>query len=109
VEYVQIAHITDLEINSMIKVQAGKKEILLVNVADTYYALNNRCPHMGGSLADGQLAGTVVTCPRHGTQIDVRNGSIVQDARLLFIKMKVSDAVCYPVRIEGDLILVGLE
>lgn len=28
------------------------KTILLVNLGGTIYALNNRCPHMGGALSD---------------------------------------------------------
>lgn len=93
----------------MLKVKSGQRDILLVNAGNTFYALNNRCPHMGGSLADGRLEGTAVTCPRHGSSFDVRTGKVLQDPHLLFIKMKVSDTIVYPIRIEGEKVLVGLD
>jgi 3-phenylpropionate/trans-cinnamate dioxygenase ferredoxin subunit len=33
---------------------------------------------MGGDLSRGTLEGTVVTCPRHGSQFDVRDGHVVR-------------------------------
>jgi len=39
----------------------------LVAVADV-------CPHAGARLSDGELDGSVVTCPRHGSQFDVGSG-----------------------------------
>jgi nitrite reductase (NADH) small subunit len=37
-------------------------------------AINNRCPHAGGSLGDGIFDGTTVNCPRHGFRVDVWRG-----------------------------------
>lgn len=107
-EYFEVARITDLQADTMIKVRHDKCEILLAFVGGAYYALNNRCPHMGGSLADGRLEGTTVTCPRHGSSFDIRTGQVLQDPRLLFIKMRVSEAESLPVRIDGEKILVGI-
>ncbi len=106
-EYLVAAKISDLQPNTMLKVHLNGKDVLLVNCEGAFYALNNRCPHMGGSLANGKLEGHTVTCPRHGTQIDVRNGSVLSNARILFISMNVDDAEIFPIRIEGDNILVG--
>jgi nitrite reductase/ring-hydroxylating ferredoxin subunit len=38
-------------------------------------AIQDRCPHAGGVLSDGELAGTVLTCPLHGSQFDVVTGA----------------------------------
>lgn len=107
-EYVYVAEITDLQTDTMIKVHAGDAEILIANIDGAYYALDNRCPHMSGSLADGRLEGSVVVCPRHGASFDVRTGKAVRDPRLMFIRMKVNDARVLPVRIDGTRILVGI-
>jgi len=53
---------------------ADGREIAVFNVADTYYAIDNRCPHQGGALGKGPLEGTVVTCPLHRFKIDLRDG-----------------------------------
>ncbi len=84
------------------------KTVLLANVDGAFYALNNKCPHMGGSLADGTLEGTTITCPRHGAKYDVRTGKNLGNAKIAFVQMKVGDAEALPVKIEGKDILVEL-
>ncbi|MBE0600803.1 MAG: Rieske 2Fe-2S domain-containing protein [Firmicutes bacterium] len=83
--------------------------LLVTNIDGEYFAINNRCPHMGGSLYDGILEDETVTCPRHRTVFHVKTGAVVQGGNIAFIRLKVADAKAYPVRIEGDDILVGLE
>ena len=55
-----------------------KGEVLVARVGDKYYVADNRCPHMGGRLSQGKLAGTVVTCPLHGSQFDLKDGKVVR-------------------------------
>ncbi len=38
------------------------------------YALEDRCPHMGGPLSQGIVHGTSVTCPLHNWVIDLTSG-----------------------------------
>jgi len=52
----------------------GREEILVANVGGTLFAMDNICPHSGGSLADGYLEGTLVTCPFHMWEFDVATG-----------------------------------
>ncbi len=52
----------------------GRGEILVANVDDHLYAMDNICSHSGGSLADGYLEGTIVICPLHGWEYDVTSG-----------------------------------
>jgi nitrite reductase (NADH) small subunit len=53
---------------------AGDRIVALFRVANEFYALDGMCPHQGGPLGQGRLAGCVVTCPWHGWQYDVRSG-----------------------------------
>ena len=46
--------------------------IAIANVGGTYYAFDDTCTHQQCSLADGDLAGTTVTCMCHGAEFDVR-------------------------------------
>jgi nitrite reductase/ring-hydroxylating ferredoxin subunit len=41
-------------------------------------AVADTCPHAGAALSEGELDGCVVTCPRHGSQFDVRTGERVR-------------------------------
>ena len=106
--YVRVADTTEVPVNTMIIVVAGGKEILLSNVDGSYYAIANKCTHLGGSLGKGVLEGGIVTCPRHGAQFDVRTGSAVGEAKILFIKTEVKDEESYQVKVEGADILVEI-
>jgi len=82
--------------------------ILLANVGGAIYALDNKCPHLGGDLSAGVLDGTMVTCPRHGAKFDVRTGENLGNAKIAFIKMNVGNAKSFSVKTEGNDILVDL-
>jgi nitrite reductase (NADH) small subunit len=48
--------------------------ISVYRVDDDYYAIDDRCPHKGVSLAKGTVHEAVVTCPAHHFTVDVRTG-----------------------------------
>lgn len=50
------------------------KSIALFNVDDTLYAIDDSCPHAGGSLVVGKLDGRMVQCPAHGLKFDLATG-----------------------------------
>ena len=50
-------------------------EIAVFRTADDHvFALENRCPHKGGPLADGIVHGRKVACPLHNWVIDLESG-----------------------------------
>lgn len=50
------------------------RAIALFNVDGTFYAIDDVCTHDGGPLAEGDLQGCEIQCPRHGARFDVRTG-----------------------------------
>jgi nitrite reductase/ring-hydroxylating ferredoxin subunit len=95
------------------KVVVDGHEILLARVGESYYAVSNRCPHMGGNLAAGTLEGTVITCPLHGSRFDITDGSVVRWLKgkgvitAIGKALKSPDSLTrYNVKIEGDDILI---
>ncbi len=80
----------------MKEVSAQGREILLARVADRYYAADNRCPHLGGRLSQGKLEGSVVTCPRHGSQFDLTDGRVVRWLKTPGLISKVAQALRPP-------------
>jgi len=75
---VAVGRSDDLADGAMKHAPAEKGEVLVARVGDKYYVADNRCPHMGGRLSQGKLAGTVVTCPLHGSQFDLKDGKVVR-------------------------------
>ena len=48
--------------------------VSVYRVGEAYYAIDDRCPHKGVSLARGAFEDAVVTCPAHHFTVDVRTG-----------------------------------
>jgi 3-phenylpropionate/trans-cinnamate dioxygenase ferredoxin subunit len=105
----------EFEDGSKKKVVAQGQEILLARVGDSYYAVSNRCPHMGGELSEGKLEGTVITCPRHGSQFELRDGKVVRWLKGSGLSSAVGRALkppkplnTYAVKVEGNTISVEI-
>jgi nitrite reductase/ring-hydroxylating ferredoxin subunit len=81
-------------------VEAGGRSLALFNVDGAYYALDNSCAHRGGPLGEGELNGTVVTCPWHGWRWDVKTGA---NANNPAVKM-----ACFPVSVEAGDVFVEI-
>ncbi len=82
-------------------IKAGEQTLALFNLGGTFYAIDNRCTHVGGPLGEGAVEGKVVTCPWHGSRFDITTGEVVGPPA----KRSVAS---YPVRVEGREILVEL-
>ena len=54
-------------------------EIGVFNCAGEYLAIEDRCSHDDGELADGELdeATCTIECPRHGSRFDLNSGKPV--------------------------------
>jgi nitrite reductase (NADH) small subunit len=72
--WVKVAPEESLPSGGATEVIAGDQIVAIFNVDGTLFAIDGVCPHQGGPLAQGDLAGCVVTCPWHGWQFDVRDG-----------------------------------
>ncbi|HML14943.1 MAG TPA: Rieske (2Fe-2S) protein [Xanthobacteraceae bacterium] len=116
-------------------VSIGNRAIVVFNVGGEFFALNNRCPHKGGSLAHGRLTGLlearepgeyrysrrgeIIRCPWHSWEFDVRTGrSWCDPQRLRARQYPVSvepgaklvegpyQAETFPVTVENDYVVV---
>lgn len=107
--YVKVDSLDRLPPGQMKGYTVEGRKILVANVDDSFYAMDNTCPHMGGVLSEGKLEGSHVVCPKHGSIFDVTSGKAVQDGKMFFIKAKVHDLKGYQVKIEGDAIFIEVE
>ncbi len=82
-------------------VTVNGQEILLVNLKGEIFACENECPHQGSPLQAGVVKdGPTLSCPRHGYKFNLKSGAC-QDFPEYTLKV-------YPIRLEGDDILVDL-
>lgn len=75
-EWTDIMAAAELEPGRPARANVGDVPIFLLRRGQTLVALADRCSHRGGPLDEGQLEGDCVTCPWHGSQFDIRDGSV---------------------------------
>ena len=61
-------------------VQIAGHEIAVFNLGDRFLAVENKCPHRGGPLADGIISGGSVVCPLHAWKINLSSGEVLNQA-----------------------------
>jgi nitrite reductase (NADH) small subunit/3-phenylpropionate/trans-cinnamate dioxygenase ferredoxin subunit len=98
--FVRAAKTGDVPPGTIREFQVEGKAVALANVDGQFHAIDNVCFHRGGPLGDGPLEGSVVTCPWHGWQYDVRTGKVGQNPTV--------GVECYAVEVRGDEIFVNV-
>jgi nitrite reductase/ring-hydroxylating ferredoxin subunit len=110
--FTEVAKIDELKSGAMKAANVAGRQILLARVGDKYYAVDNLCTHMKGNLSQGELEGTVVTCPVHGSQFDIANGRVVrwleggQTSKDGKSVKPAKDLTAYNVKVEDNRVLV---
>lgn len=86
-------------------VRLGDTVVAIFNLGERFVAIENRCPHRGGPLADGivssQGGAVTVTCPMHNWRVCLESGQVLKPT---------SETACqrsYPVKVEDGVVMVG--
>ena len=130
-----IAPVQDIPPGHRKLVDVNGRAVVVFNLGGEFFALNNRCPHKGGSLCHGKLSGLVqssqpgeyrysrrgeiIRCPWHSWEFDIRTGqSWCDPQRLRTRRYAVSvekgaqliegpyKAETFPVSVENDYVVV---
>jgi nitrite reductase (NADH) small subunit len=100
-EFRSVLRVEDLPDESARVVEVNGKLIAVFRHAGQYFAIDDTCPHMGASLAEGYVEEGIVTCPWHAWRFRLADGAWADNPRL-----KIGS---YPVRVVGDEIQVAVE
>jgi len=76
-EFEKIAEVSDVPKGTTKIAKVGGVELFVANVEGSFYALPNKCTHVGGPLGRGKLTGNVIQCPWHGSKFDVNTGAVL--------------------------------
>jgi len=74
--WVKVVEETELPDDVPTGVLAEGRQVLLYRHDGTLYALDNLCSHAAGLLSRGTVEGLTVTCPLHGSQYCLADGSV---------------------------------
>lgn len=74
-EFSRVAKAAQIVPGKMHVFRVGKTRIALANLGGLIFAIEDVCTHDDGPLAEGELRGGVIECPRHGATFDVKTGA----------------------------------
>ena len=132
-----VAPVTDIPPGGRKLVEVNGRAIVVFNLNGEFFALNNRCPHRGGSLCQGVTTGLVqssapgdyqysrkgeiIRCPWHSWEFDIRTGQSWCDPTHTYVKQFAIAvepgaeilkgpyvAETFPVTVEDDYVIVEL-
>ena len=102
-QFVRVAAKAELdELEGGKLVEAGGQQIAIFSLGGDYYAIENSCPHRGGPLAEGMMAGDEVICPWHGSRFNIKTGAVLTPPAPRCVKS-------FPIRITGEDVEVEIE
>jgi nitrite reductase (NADH) small subunit/3-phenylpropionate/trans-cinnamate dioxygenase ferredoxin subunit len=99
-EFQAVCKVEDVGEGQAKAVAVDGKLIALFRHQGEYFAINDVCPHMGGSLSEGYVEQGIVTCPWHAWRFRLADGAWADNPRI-----KIG---CFPVRVENGEIQVQL-
>lgn len=100
-EWRTVAKAGDVAPGAAKAIPVGPKTIALFNRGGTFYAIDDLCPHMGASLAEGTVDESgVVACCWHAWRFRLADGTWMNSP-----KLKIGS---YPVRVLGDEVQVEI-
>ena len=101
-EFQRICSASELPFGGKYLAIVAGRALAFFNVAGTIFAIDDVCTHDGGPLAEGDLEGCEVMCPRHGARFDVRTGKA--------LCMPAFEPVAtHAVEVRGDEVFVRVE
>ena len=71
---VRVGTVADLPDGRGIRVEWEDHRVAVFRIGEEVYAVGDRCSHAEASLAEGQVFGLEVECPRHGAEFDLATG-----------------------------------
>jgi 3-phenylpropionate/trans-cinnamate dioxygenase ferredoxin subunit len=98
--FTPVATTAEIQPGERLVVELGRHWVAVFNVDGQYYAIEDVCTHDDGPLAEGELYGCEIECPRHGARFDIRTGKVTAPPALV-------DVAAYEVRVVGDEIQIA--
>ncbi|MCP5468088.1 MAG: Rieske 2Fe-2S domain-containing protein [Deltaproteobacteria bacterium] len=74
----EIAIASDIEEGQAVVCKDKNETIALFKYQGNFYAIQDRCPHRGASLAEGEIENGCVICPWHAWQFELKSGQSIE-------------------------------
>ena len=101
-DWVKAVSVDELPPGERIVIDIDGLFIAVFNVGGRFYAIEDVCTHDNGPLAEGELDGYEIECPRHGARFDIRSGKVLSFPA-------VQDVPWFPTKVEDGDVMVDVE
>jgi 3-phenylpropionate/trans-cinnamate dioxygenase ferredoxin subunit len=101
--FIKVATIHAIPENGLYVAEYAGQRITLYNLGGQIYATTDICSHAYAELSEGFLDtdDCTIECPLHGSRFDIRTGAVLS-------LPAYAPIATYPVRIEGEEVLVEI-
>jgi 3-phenylpropionate/trans-cinnamate dioxygenase ferredoxin subunit len=99
-EYVTAGKTSDVASGTVRVFVVDGRDVAVANVDGQFYAFADVCTHDDGPVAEGELDGCVIECPRHGARFDIATGQALSMPAVVPLPV-------YDLEVEGDEIRVS--
>ncbi|MEA1882036.1 MAG: Rieske 2Fe-2S domain-containing protein [Candidatus Marinimicrobia bacterium] len=79
---IKVADLIDIPMGGSKLIMVDDTPIALFNLEGKIHAWDNRCPHRGASLADGNISEKSIQCKNHLWEFDVETACAVANSEL---------------------------
>lgn len=94
--------VADLSDDEPIAVEVGGEPVAIVQARGEVFAIRDVCSHAEVALSEGEVDGCTIECWLHGSRFDLRTGKPTG--------LPATEPVpVYPVKIEGDDVLIAID
>jgi nitrite reductase/ring-hydroxylating ferredoxin subunit len=100
-EFVTVGSASDVPDGEMRRFEVAGRRVTVTRVDGGLVAFDDTCTHRQCSLAGGDIEGTRVVCPCHGSAFDMTTGAVLNPPA-------TEPLTTYPVRIDGDDLQIGV-
>ncbi len=100
-KFVPVAKTTEIADGQRMLLEVDDQLVILFQVGNDYFCIDDVCTHDGGTLSDGDQEGFEIECPRHGARFDIRSGKAL-------CMPATQDTRNHQVQVDGDSILVRI-
>ncbi len=99
--FVRVCATSDVEPGTALAVSVDDVAVAVVRDGDDWYAVYDECSHAAIPLSEGEVEGNQIECWLHGSMFDLRTGKPTN--------LPATEPVAiYPVRVEGDDVLIDV-
>ena len=99
--YIRVGSVAELIDKGMMVVKGRRCPILVVHHDGQFFALDNRCPHLGFPLHRGSVEDGILTCHWHHARFDLRSGGTFD--------LWADDVPVCPAEVRGDEVWVAAD